>query len=60
MKDMMSKMQFKPRGLKMNCENESKVHKARIVGFSVLTAIISGSYQWYYHNMTYRAGQMQA
>ena len=44
----------------MNVENESNVHKAKIVGFSVLMAVISGGYQWYYNNMTYRSGQLQA
>jgi hypothetical protein len=44
MKQMMSKMQFKPRGLRMNVENETTTHKVRIVGFSVLMAVISGAY----------------
>jgi hypothetical protein len=38
------KLNFRPRELKMNVENESNTHKIRIVGFSVLMAAIAGAY----------------
>ena len=38
------RLNFKPRELKMNVENEGNAHKARIVGFSVLMAAIAAAY----------------
>lgn len=60
MKSMMSRFHFKPSGLKMLQETESKTHKIRIVAFSIVMGIIAGSYEVYYQNMMYRSGQMQA
>ena len=59
MMSMMKKFTFKPRELKMACEQEHWSHKARIVGFSCLMATIAGYYQYYFDMLTYRSGQYQ-
>ena len=56
MMSMMKKFTMKPRELKMACESEPLSHKARIVGFSVLMAGISGYYQHYFDMLAYRSG----
>ena len=60
MKKMMSNMAMKPRDIRMNVENESRTHKYKIIGFSLLMAAISGSYQNYYDMLSWRISQAQA
>ena len=60
MKNFFSKFCFKPSQLKNNCENEGKVHKAKIICFSVAMGLVAGSYQGFFDNLTYRSGQFQA
>ena len=60
MKKMMSNMAMKPRDIRMNVENESRTHKYKIIGFSLLMAAISGSYQNYYDMLSWRISQFQA
>lgn len=55
----MADLQFKPRGLKQNCESETKYHKARIIGFSALMGSIALTYQTYLQNVVYRSQQFQ-
>lgn len=59
MKKTMGQFYFKPREIKASCESESYVHKARIVGFSVVMASIAGFYEYYFNNLTMRSGQYQ-
>ena len=59
MKEMMSSLSFKPAGIKDNCENETKYHKVKIVGFSVLMAAVATSYQTYFNDLVYRSGIYQ-
>ena len=44
MKNFFSKFCFKPSQLKNNCENEGKVHKAKIICFSIAMGLVAGSY----------------
>ena len=60
MKNFFSKFCFKPSQLKNNCENEGKVHKAKIICFSIAMGLVAGSYQGFFDNLTYRSGQFQA
>ena len=60
MKKMMSNMAMKPRDIRMNVENESRTHKYKIIGFSLLMAAISGTYQNYYDMLSWRISQAQA
>ena len=57
MKNFFSKFCFRPKDLKANVENESKVHKAKIICFSLAMALVAGSYQGYFDNLVYRSGQ---
>ena len=57
---MMKKFTFRPRELKMACENEPWSHKAKIVGFSFLMCSIASYYQYYFDMLVYRANQFQA
>jgi len=43
-----SKFAFRPRALKMACENEPWYHKAKIVGFAILMSTIANYYQYYF------------
>jgi len=60
MKKMMSSLAMKPRDIKMNVENESRTHKYKIIGFSLVMAAISGAYQNYYDMLSWRINQYQA
>lgn len=59
MKAMMSNFKFSPRELSYNVENESKMHKARILGGAFALAIVAGSLQAYYDDLAFRATQAQ-
>ena len=60
MKNFFSKFCFRPKDIKANCENEGKVHKAKIICFSVAMGLVAGSYQGFFDNLVYRSGQFQA
>ena len=57
---MMQQFYFKPREVKASCEQERMSHKARIVCFSLAMSLVAGTYNMYFQNVMYRAGQMQA
>ena len=59
MSKMASQFAFKPRDLKSNVENESNVHKARVVGFSLAMASFASLYSTYFDNLVMRANQAQ-
>lgn len=58
---MKGKMQmaFKPSDIKHCVENEPRVHKVRIVCFSLLMGAIAGSYEWFFNSVVMRSTQMQ-
>ena len=56
---MCKKLQWKPKDLKKNVEEESMKHKARIVGWSVIMFLIAAGYDNFCQMMTYRAMMMQ-
>jgi hypothetical protein len=60
MKSMINKFTFKPKELKMACENEHWSHKARIVGFAVTMSSIATYYQYYFDMLVYRSNQFQS
>jgi len=59
MKAMMNRFVFKPRDLKVSCDDESWGHKVKIVAFSVAMASVATSYQSYFNNLVYRSGMYQ-
>ena len=59
MKDAWNKLNFKPAAIKNCMEDESKYHKAKIVGFSLLMASIATTYQSYFNGLVYRSGMYQ-
>lgn len=59
MKDAFNKLHFKPAAIKSCMEDESKYHKAKIVGFSLLMAGIATTYQSYFNGLVYRSGMYQ-
>ena len=59
MKKMMDKMKFKPKDIKELVEQEPRVHKVRVVGFSVLMALVAGTYRYWFDMMVARSAQMQ-
>ena len=56
---MCKKLQWKPKDLKKNVEEESMKHKARIVGWSVIMFLIASGYNNFCQMLTYRANMMQ-
>lgn len=56
---MMSKLVFKPKELRESVKSEGMRHKARILGFSCITILVSTAYLQYFQNLVYRSGQMQ-
>ena len=56
---MCKNLQWKPKDLKRNVEEESMKHKARIVGWSVLMFLIAGGFDQFCQMLTYRAAMMQ-
>ena len=59
MKEMMSRFNLKPAGIRDCCEKETKYHKLKIVGFSLLMAAIGTTYQTYFNGLVYRSGIYQ-
>ena len=59
MKDTFKSLNFKPAAIKSCMEDESKYHKAKIVGFSLLMAGIATTYQSYFNGLVYRSGMYQ-
>jgi len=59
MKAMMGRFVFKPRDLKVSCDDESWGHKVKIVAFSVAMASVATTYQSYFNNLVYRSGMFQ-
>jgi len=59
MKDSWNKLNFKPAAIKNCMEDESKYHKAKIVGFSLLMAGVATTYQSYFNGLVYRSGMYQ-
>ena len=59
MNQLMTRFTFKPAGLRENCANETKYHKLKIVGFSLLMASVGTTYQTYFDNLVYRSGIYQ-
>jgi len=55
MKKMMDKMKFKPKDIKELVEQEPRVHKVRVVGFSVLMALVAGTYRYWFDMMVARS-----
>ena len=59
MKDAWKNINFKPAAIKNCMEDESKYHKAKIVGFSILMAGVATTYQAFFNGLVYRSGQYQ-
>ena len=59
MKNFFSKFCFRPKDLKANCDSEDKVHKAKIICFSIAMGMVAGGYQGFFDNLVYRSGQFQ-
>jgi hypothetical protein len=59
MSKMASQFVFKPRDLKSAVENESNVHKARVVCFSLAMASVASLYSTYFDNLVMRSNQAQ-
>jgi len=59
MSKMASQFVFKPRDLKSAVENESNVHKARVVCFSLAMASIASFYSTYFDELVMRSNQSQ-
>jgi hypothetical protein len=60
LKDMMGKMYFRPKELQINAENESLLHKSRIIVGSLAMFSIATSYENFFYNMGWRSNQFQA
>ena len=59
MSKMASQFVFKPRDVKSSVENESNVHKARVVCFSLAMASFASLYSTYFDNLVMRSNQAQ-
>ena len=59
MKAFFSRFVFRPKDLKDNVEREGKVHKAKVICFSVAMGAMAAGYQSFFDNLTYRSAQMQ-
>ena len=59
MKNMMDRMKMKPKDIKELVEQEPRVHKVRIVCFSVLMAATAGYYRYWFDGLVARSAQMQ-
>ena len=59
MKNFFKRFAFRPRELKDNVEKEDKVHKAKIICFSVAMGLVAAGYQTYYDGLQYRSAQYQ-
>ena len=59
MKKFFSRFVFRPKDLKENVEQEGKVHKAKIICFSVAMGLVAAGYQTYYDGLQYRSAQYQ-
>ena len=58
--NILKSLQWKPRDLKANVEEESWSHKAKIVGWSCLMFAVADGYNYAMQSVTYRANQLQA
>ena len=57
MKSFFKRFQFKPKEIMANVEEENKVHKAKIICFSVGMFFVCGMFTTFFDDLTYRSGR---
>jgi hypothetical protein len=50
---------FRPKDLRDSVDREDRVHKAKVICFSVAMGVLAGAYQGFFDGLTYRSAQMQ-